>query len=260
MENYTKEQLQQIQESYRLIGTSARKKINENMSEEEQERIAYNLRLAAAKAKYPKPKPKPKVFKPKPYQLLDYTEAKKIFWFKYLNPEGDFKIDNENKTIVQELVKWSIRDKSCKFDLEKGIFLAGDVGCGKTRLMKALSEFTKGENLCTAFDYITEEEMRRQIKETAGAAFYGKLICGQMCYDDIGTNPKLKIYGEDIHLVNDIIKVRYNKWNGNRLPSHFTSNITKEELRSDNTKYDLRSTDRLKQMCNVYFMKGNSRR
>ena len=128
MENYTKEQLQQIQESYRLIGTSARKKINETMSPEEQERINYNLRLAAAKAKYPKPKPKPKVFKPKPYQLLDYTEAKKLFWFKYLNPEGDFKIDNENKTIVQELVKWSIRDKSCKFDLEKGIFLAGDVG------------------------------------------------------------------------------------------------------------------------------------
>ena len=80
------------------------------------------------------------------------------------------------------------------------------------------------------------------------------------CYDDIGTNPKMKIYGEDIHLVNDIIKVRYNKWNVNRLPSHFTSNITKEELKADNTKYDLRSTDRLKQMCNVYFMKGNSRR
>ena len=104
MDNYTKEQLQQIQESYRLIGSSARKKINEHITEEEKERIAYNLRLAAAKAKYPKPKPKPKQFKPKPYQLLDYTEAKKLFWFKYLNPEGDFKIDNQNKTIVQELL------------------------------------------------------------------------------------------------------------------------------------------------------------
>ena len=257
---FTPDQLKQAMQNYQRIGKYGRQKKEAEETPERKAHVQAKYKELRAKLNYtPKPKPKP-LYTPKPFNLMDFQEAINSLWFDFLkrNCKG-YVVDDSNKGLIEQLVRYIIRDDKCRFDLDKGICLLGDLGTGKTYLMEQLSKFSQHHKLVTAFKYVTEEEIRIDMKATKGESFT-KYTCNQWCFDDLGTKPNLKIYGDDYHLLNDLIHSRYKKWDKNRIITHVTANFTTEELNVDTTNFDARAISRLNQMCNVYYLTGESKR
>lgn len=202
-------------------------------------------------------------------QLLDLNDSKRIFWEDYLSKStypDDFEIDDNNKEEIQELFKYFIRDRSCRFDLSKGIFLCGGIGSGKTNLMRQLSAFTKDHNLETAFEFISMNDYSQEVA-IGGISVLSSYSQGDYCFDDIAASLKtVTHFGTQMNPLDDLIFARYQRFTkNNSKPTHFTSNVnfaTKDriELNAISQAYDMRCVDRVRQMCNFVYLGGGSRR
>jgi len=122
------------------------------------------------------------------------------------------------------------------YSLSKGILLYGNIGCGKTTLMRF-------------FQKVRYFQMR-SVKDVAAAfaenghgalAEYRK---GVFCFDDYGIESEQKHYGVALNAMQDIILSRYDY----RLITHLTTNINADDMRE---MYGERVTSRLREMCNI---------
>jgi hypothetical protein len=214
----------------------------------------------------------PKIAKPLPkVQLMDYNEAKREFWEDYLSTAFEHKgqkyqIDDDNRGVVSELVKYFIYDPSCKLNLFKGVCLIGGVGTGKSELLKQLSRFLNEKKLSTAFAFVDMLSVTKEF-QVFGLKAYDKYMDGDVCFDEIAIRKTfIKSFGTDIQPTDEIIQGRYKRFTKRiSRPTHFTSNIDlnpedEAEKKALESTYDVRSIDRLKEMCNFVYLGGDSRR
>ena len=183
---------------------------------------------------------------------------------------NDFDIDQDNKNVISALFYYFTGNEAqCEknmIDLNKGLFVIGNPGSGKSIMMQIFKIYT-GEILKkNSFQYFNSAEIIDEV-EVSGIAplekfnynFDGVKPVPITCYiDDISSKiEKVKHYGTEINVISELITMRYNIYQRYKKLSHFSSNIYPNEM----TKiYDERIISRLNEMCNIIELSGIDRR
>ena len=157
-------------------------------------------------------------------------------------------------------------------DLTKGLHLYGNVGTGKTVLMESIrrcivNETNRTRRTNPMYYSMVETDMIREEYDDASRhgdpqdaldyytkdSKYDMGSAKNWLFDDLGQED-MGIYGKNI-MVN-IIRYRNKAFLDMGMISHFTSNFQNEE--GVINVYDQRTLDRLTEMCNFVYFKGNS--
>lgn len=179
-------------------------------------------------------------------------------------------IDESNQEVFDLLTLYFTNDKRFEergYSLRKGIMLMGNVGTGKTELLKA---FQFNRRKC--FEIITAINITAKIKHEEDQTFWKYYTHhvpnagGQEKYflqnqigwmiDDFGTEEPVNVFGNK---VDPILSIILNRYENPELYQalHVTTNLNGDMIEK---RYDFRFRDRLREMFNVIELKGQSRR
>lgn len=189
---------------------------------------------------------------------------------------GQFKFDGQSSIYFQLLVFYFSRHEQFyalaknldigNASLDKGLFLAGNFGVGKTWLMKLFQRnnrqvFTvqNAKAIADMFESDGEEAIKK-FKESPLLPsndvenFYHSRM--GLCIDDLGTEQIKNHYGNKKNVIGDLIELRYASDNTGDL-LHLTTNLTGTQL-SD--FYGGRVASRLRETMNVIDFVGSDLR
>ncbi len=162
---------------------------------------------------------------------------------------GSFVIDKENEQAMGQLAAWLAREPPPDMDANKGLLLVGNVGTGKTLLMRALRA-AMSEVWGVQFGIKPCSELVREYGDL-GYEGVEKWIDGKhVCFDDLGTENREAIhYGKRTNLMAEVIESRYTRLTSNgRCWTHFTTNLGAKDIKD---LYGERVYSRILHICNV---------
>lgn len=212
-----------------------------------------------------RPQVKEKIFDPAVTEQLQEEFMKRCQWWTNATKKA-YAIDEENVDIVKALIYYFSGNpefENCNIvkngaSLDKGLMICGNVGSGKTLLMRILNEcfVSAYKYSIVPCDMITDivrkdgiSAMEKYQKPTRGD--YTNVIC----FDDLGIEGRAKYYGDSINPMYDLIIKRYRLFTDSGIRTHFTTNLTMQELEQ---VYDVRTASRLNEMCNVIVLGGKA--
>jgi len=188
-------------------------------------------------------------------QYLPYSIeiAKKVWYGIAAELLGTVKITESTKECWTLLIKYIHSDISELFN-EKGIYLCGNTGSGKTKTMEILLLYSEIDNV----KYIVnEDEIKNfrfkifssiqivsdyQEKGIEGIEKYKNYT--NLLIDDLGSEQlEATHYGSKLNVIEHVIEHRYTKIGF----THFTSNLP---MKSVSNIYGERVGSRIKEMCN----------
>lgn len=205
-----------------------------------------------------------------PYAADDLREYMKAVG-RYLLPDK-FTIDQDNSYVYENVRRWVDADPDFealnpetslyeKGDVNKGIFIAGPTGSGKSMLLKVMSRYAEGLFLKMSIDgraarfcwqSYRADEICQNFARTGELDQY--IICPILFIDDAGSEQKETLYmGNRVEVIRTILERRGD--NLGRCLTLITSNIPMTKL-----EYGDRVISRLFQMCNYYKLGGKDRR
>lgn len=171
----------------------------------------------------------------------------------------EFIIDDDNKSVIDQLCFYFTLDSRFSGDLKKGICLAGPVGTGKSFMMKIFIELMNTlpviyifkSSLSVVEDFLTGGMPSIKNSSLGPGYKYG------YCYDDIGSEPfESKYMGNCLGVMSYLITKRYEA-GGPYRNIFFTSNLGKSQIE---TAYGTRVKSRMVEMVNFIHLMGNDRR
>jgi hypothetical protein len=219
------------------------------------------------KLKEPTKKNKIKQFKT---DLMDLHEAYKDFYQNYLkdaffHQDKEFKLDQKNEEVIWKLLAYFTRQHDSPLNLKKGICLYGDIGTGKSTIMKMFSKFTKDHDLPTQFNFVYMDDVYTDC-DSSGLESLSAYRFKSCCFDDIGMRAENNVnnYGTKINAYRELVRRQYIRYT-RPVPSlsHYTTNISynSKDHTSDLMKvFGGRELDRFREMCNFISLTGKSRR
>lgn len=158
-------------------------------------------------------------------------------------------IDDKNKKLISQMMLYLARHNECKLDLNKGILLIGNVGCGKTMLMKAFIAtyndlYLFKVNSVLSTDYVKHVASKDELNYSDRPLFI----------DDIGKEATfVNDYGTEVLPIIQLLAKRYND-------GELTFGTANYRLDTLTDKYKDHITDRMKEMFNIVVLEGSSRR
>jgi DNA replication protein DnaC len=165
----------------------------------------------------------------------------------------DFKINEKEKEIYYNLSLYFTGDEKSVYNLDKGIYLAGGVGCGKTTIMKLFMVNPRVDygivQCLKVADKYKEKDRGAEIVH-----FYSNL--NTICFNDLGTeieSGEASHFGNKKNVIGEIILNHYEINNEKRYNFHFTSNFGAEKIEH---YYGERFRSRLREMCNIISLEG----
>lgn len=151
------------------------------------------------------------------------------------------------------MIAWIVEDEvACeKFNIstKKGLLLTGPVGCGKTSLMKLFSSLSSKDK---TFIIKPSREVTMEFSK------YGYDVIHRysrkrrspkpICFDDIGIEPPMRYFGDEINVMGEILLSRYDLYISHGIRTHATTNLNAEEIEK---RYGARVRSRLREMFNL---------
>jgi hypothetical protein len=207
-------------------------------------------------------------------QVRSYNLAEEISIIEKIGKAkgSEFVIDNDNRFLFENIVKWANGDsfmcinpetkKTVEGDTTKGLFIAGNTGSGKTWAMEILSlycgfrEFvfkSHGNLKRLVFQNIRTDKVCEIYSETG---LYSEFVEKEtICFQDLTDEPSESLFmGNREQVVRRILSSRGDKTG---LITHFTSNVPLMGLEKI---YGDRVVSRMRKMCNYYELKSRDRR
>ena len=174
----------------------------------------------------------------------------------------------ELETKRAKIIKWlkKFYDSYQKDEKQKGLYLYGSFGSGKTYMISALLNELSRLNYSVVIVYYPE--LIRSIKESfsSGEDFYERMnvikTCDLLLLDDIGAE-SVTAWNRD-EILGTILQYRMD----NKMPTFFTSNLNLEELENhliikDNAEEKIKARrimERIKQLSEYLELFGENRR
>lgn len=189
----------------------------------------------------------------------------------------NFVIDEYNEEIIFDLACYFTNDKRFEekngWKLDKGILLFGNVGCGKTTLMRMFRDnqvasyfVISCRKVASEFSDGGKDGGRQAIAKyfgeyqsaTAGVKFGHEQSVG-ICFDDLGTEEIQKHFGNQANVMAETILNRYDLFYKMRNKTHITTNLTADQIEET---YGTRVRSRMREMFNkiVFDSKAPDRR
>ena len=174
----------------------------------------------------------------------------------------NFVLTDELRAIFGDLFNYFTGNEG-KCDLNKGIYLYGEYGVGKTVTMRIFSRFLQKNFNFGPNNYgITSiEEMAEYYKTNGNLLKFGRnfeegrVICNHKCINEFGKPLEEKHYGTNIQdVINSMLMVRYELFQERKAITHATSNFHPGDLEC----FDDALLDRFKEMFNFIELKGES--
>ena len=169
-----------------------------------------------------------------------------------------FVVDDNNREIILQMWLYATGSKECKWNIHKGIYIGGKVGCGKTLLMQAFMEilhFISGRTV----EMIPATLLFQRIIDDG----INSLANRPLFIDELGREQlEMNAFGNKMRPIEDLMALRYN--NGAR--TFFTSNFKIATLskghneKGDKIGYGQYIGDRIQEMTNIVELPGESRR
>jgi len=233
-------------------------------------------------------------------KMADYVAAIQARGQLFINLDRigspkDFIVDKQNRMAIEMLVLYF--RKSPKFEamgegysLQKGIMLMGEVGRGKTLLLRLFTEIPL--YFKQQIEYKTLDDLRKagwpdDVKFKSAFRFTQFVSCKQIemeyarkgfealeryttpavtsekmeasiyCFDDLGAeNCEAVYFGNKVNLMSDIMMSRYELFLRGII-THCTTNLSPQDLQD---RYGERIRSRFREMFNVIKIGGNDRR
>ena len=146
---------------------------------------------------------------------------------------------SEIEDLFDELVRYFIEDPNCKFDLTKGIYLAGNSGTFKTSLIEIFRLFSA----VAGKPFLRTSA--REFRKNANASVLSHLNIAEVLFiDDIGYESIHNEFGNKNDVISNLIAERYEKG----LLTHFTTNMKESEIID---RYGAYIYSRICEMCNI---------
>lgn len=193
----------------------------------------------------------------------------------------DFRIDADNRFMFENLVRWVHADPSCMrqdpesgnaipSNLNAGLYICGPTGTGKSVALTVIMQYARYVGAYSVIrssrrngsfnapvasfpiraDRITDEF-------TMTGSFDRWKTADMLAVQDLGSEPAESVYmGNKINVMKAIVEYRGDR---SDMITHFTSNLSLTGTRICDM-YGDRVSSRLRQMCNVYILKGKDRR
>lgn len=188
---------------------------------------------------------------------LNYDKA--IAWLEVQGKKlfgGSFFLDPADLPLIRKLLCYFLKDQAAAdlygINLNKGILLAGPVGCGKTSLMHLMRLYQPVKNRfliksCRdiSFEFIKEgydtvhKYSLRSFKDFDPVVY---------CFDDLGAENNLKFYGNECNIMAEIILSRYDQFLSRKLLTHITTNLSASEIERE---YGKRVRSRMREKFNL---------
>lgn len=190
---------------------------------------------------------------------VDSTEYKYFQLHKAKEYEPEFVLDDHFKEILAALNLFFWRDPEFETkgygSLKKGLFITGNVGVGKTLLMRLFivnpTAILKIISTNRVADVYQECGIDRLLDEYARPH-----NPGHICFDDLGAERiGVKHMGNEINVMEQIILTRYDI--KKHCLTHFTSNLDANQIEA---MYGTRVRSRLREMVNFFEFGGTDRR
>lgn len=211
-----------------------------------------------------------KEISPKPYLVpdKDYDFDKRYITFmriaRTICPQ--FEITHENKEIFEESIKYFAADESCKYDLNKSLLIYGPIGVGKTLYFKIFSALTRAVESRNTFRIFKVNDLLDGVAKDGYKYFTSSGITPDNCIhrsdhifiDDIGQSAKTaNHFGNNINVVNEVIRRRYYAYTDNFVLTHVSTNIVPEDIIQE---YGDVINSRMREMYNPILFPGKDRR
>jgi len=180
---------------------------------------------------------------------ITFDQALDIFKRVIISTNANIKYTPEETLVIHDLVKYFINDNSGSLNLDKGIFITGYYGSGKSRLMSFLKIFTDLMQV-NKFEKINYKVLNDGIKVKGIKLAENLTKYSDLLIDDLGFAGESKImnYGNSYDLLTNIVNDRYEKWFYRGTRTYYTSNLTINQI---NSIYDEGISGRIADSCNV---------
>lgn len=184
--------------------------------------------------------------------------AEKIFLERGVKRE--FVCDDNNRHVIEQMYLYLIGSEKCEWNINKGIYLMGKVGCGKSVL---LTSFLNMLEILTR--HIIIKCHAKTLDELIDDKGLDALSSRPMMIDELGReNIEQNNFGKKIKPVIDLFSLRYER--GGR--TFVTSNFTLDTLESKKdasgkvieNRYGNFIRTRMDEMMNIVTLTGDNRR
>jgi len=186
----------------------------------------------------------------------------------HIKSKGEY-LELGYNNLLEDVLKYFVRDRSSKFNLNKGLFIFGQVGTGKSWILEIMQEvikvaidkgFDKMEQVY--FDIHKMTKIAKDLRNEGDFKALNKYMNGSICYDDIGFEPTtIHIYKNEETVFNTIIdnqSIRHEKTNK---IIHGTSNLLiNGQNNSIQSTYGERISSRCLALFNCIWLQGICKR
>lgn len=173
---------------------------------------------------------------------------------------------NKNFSIEKEPLFSKYKEVyTCLSKREKGVLLIGNVGSGKSMMMRVMQRLFKDTE--SRFKWVNSSDLKDMIEEVGVGnikEMYGKGLKMDLYIDEIGASLNSNHYGNNVNIISEIISERNELFVMSEFKTHFSSNVppfsNDAGVKTLSNIYGERCYDRLAEMCELISWNSKSLR